>query len=41
MIRRGQIYFANLSSSKGREQAGYRPVLVVSNDAKSTNNRWW
>lgn len=33
MINRGQIYFANLNPTQGREQAGYRPVLVVSSDA--------
>lgn len=33
MIRRGGIYFANLNPVKGREQTGYRPVLVVSSDA--------
>lgn len=33
MIRRGQIYFVNLNPIKGREQAGRRPVLVVSSDA--------
>src|SRR5208283_1908502 len=33
MISRGQIYFVNLSPTQGREQAGYRPVLVVSSDA--------
>ena len=33
MIRRGQIYFVNLSPTQGREQAGQRPVLVVSSDA--------
>ncbi len=33
MIRRGQIYFVNLSPTEGREQAGHRPVLVVSSDA--------
>ena len=32
MIRRGQIYFVNLGPTKGREQAGRRPVLVVSSD---------
>jgi len=32
MINRGQIYFVNLSPTQGREQAGYRPVLVVSVD---------
>ena len=33
MISRGQIYFASLDPTKGREQAGRRPVLVVSSDA--------
>lgn len=33
MIGRGQIYFVNLSPTHGREQAGRRPVLVVSSDA--------
>ena len=33
MISRGQIYFVNLSPTRGREQAGRRPVLVVSADA--------
>lgn len=32
-IRRGQIYFADLNPIRGREQAGRRPVLVVSDDA--------
>ena len=33
MISRGQIYFVNLDPTKGREQAGRWPVLVVSADA--------
>ena len=33
MISRGQIHFVNLSPTQGREQAGRRPVLVVSSDA--------
>lgn len=33
MISRGEIYFVNLDPTKGREQAGRRPVLVVSADA--------
>ena len=32
MIRRGQVYFVNLNPTHGREQAGRRPVLVVSAD---------
>lgn len=31
-IRRGEIYFVNLNPVKGREQAGERPVLVLSID---------
>jgi mRNA interferase MazF len=33
MIKRGHIYFVNLNPTHGREQTGYRPVLVVSSDA--------
>ena len=33
VVKRGEIYFVNLSPTQGREQAGYRPVLVVSADA--------
>ena len=33
MIRRGEIYFVDLNPTEGREQKGYRPVLVVSADA--------
>lgn len=33
MIARGQIYFVDLNPTRGREQAGKRPVLVVSADA--------
>ena len=32
MIRRGEIFFVNLNPTKGREQHGRRPVLVVSVD---------
>ena len=32
-VRRGEIYFVNLNPVKGREQAGERPVLILSNDA--------
>ena len=31
-IRRGEIYFVDLNPTIGREQAGWRPVVVVSND---------
>ena len=32
-VHRGDIYFVNLNPVKGREQAGQRPVLVLSADA--------
>lgn len=32
-IRRGEIYFVNLNPVQGHEQAGTRPVLVLSIDA--------
>ena len=32
-VHRGEIYFVNLNPVKGREQAGQRPVLVLSVDA--------
>jgi mRNA interferase MazF len=32
-IKRGDIYFVNLNPVQGREQAGQRPVLVLSIDA--------
>ena len=31
-IKRGQIYYADLSPVVGSEQGGQRPVLIVSND---------
>lgn len=31
-INRGEIYFVNLDPVRGREQAGDRPVLVISSD---------
>ncbi|MBI3270572.1 MAG: type II toxin-antitoxin system PemK/MazF family toxin [Planctomycetes bacterium] len=33
MIQRGQVHFVSLDPTKGREQSGTRPVLVVSADA--------
>ena len=38
MIRRGDVYFADLDPVRGREQAGRRPVLVVSDDALNTQS---
>ena len=33
MIKRGAVYFVDLNPTKGREQAGERPVLVLSIDS--------
>ena len=32
MVKRGEIYYADLSPVIGSEQGGIRPVLVVQND---------
>ncbi|MDD3244324.1 MAG: type II toxin-antitoxin system PemK/MazF family toxin [Eubacteriales bacterium] len=32
MVKRGEIYYADLSPGVGSEQMGLRPVLVVQND---------
>jgi mRNA interferase MazF len=31
-VLRGEIYWADLNPTRGREQAGRRPVLVISHD---------
>jgi mRNA interferase MazF len=31
-VLRGEIYWADLTPTRGREQAGRRPVLILSND---------
>lgn len=36
-IKRGQIYYADLSPVIGSEQGGYRPVLIVQNDIGNKN----
>ena len=32
MVKRGEIYFADLSPVVGSEQGGIRPVLIIQND---------
>src|SRR3989338_5617030 len=32
IIKKGEIFFANLEPVKGREQGGLRPVLIIQND---------
>ena len=34
-IKRGEIYFADLSPVVGSEQGGIRPVLIIQNDIVS------
>jgi mRNA interferase MazF len=38
--RRGEIWYVNFSPSRGSEQAGKRPALVIQNDAGNTNPRY-
>lgn len=37
MIRRGELYYADLSPVVGSEQGGVRPILIVQND---TGNKY-
>jgi mRNA interferase MazF len=39
-MRRGEIYWANLSPRSGSEQRGRRPVLIVSHDAFNQTSAW-
>lgn len=32
MVKRGELYYADLSPVKGSEQGGVRPVLILQND---------
>jgi mRNA interferase MazF len=41
MMRRGDIYLANLEPRRSKgEQGGNRPFLILSDDAFNTNPRW-
>lgn len=37
IIRRGDIYMADLSITEGSEQGGLRPVLIIQNDKGNTH----
>jgi mRNA interferase MazF len=39
-VRRGEVYWATLSPRSGSEQAGRRPVVVVSRDAFNQTPGW-
>jgi len=32
LVKRGEVYYANLSPVVGSEQGGLRPVLIIQND---------
>src|SRR5688500_17106249 len=38
-VLRGEIWWADLNPVRGHEQAGTRPVLVISHDAFNRNSR--
>lgn len=37
MVKKWEIYFLDLDPTKGSEQRGKRPILVISNDAVNSN----
>ncbi len=39
-MRRGDVFIANLRPRSGTEQAGTRPVIVVSNNGFNANPNW-
>jgi|SRR3989344_2727715 len=38
IIKRGEIFLANLEPIKGKEQGGIRPVLVIQNDISNKHS---
>jgi len=36
-MKQGEIYWANLNPSRGREQGGRRPVVIISGNAMNDN----
>ena len=38
MVKRGEIYFAQLNPVQGSEQGGCRPVLIVQNDIGNSHS---
>lgn len=37
-MRRGEVYDASLDPTRGSEQAGFRPVIIVSRDALAASD---
>lgn len=40
MMKRGEVYWADLSPRSGSEQKGRRPVIVISHDAFNQTQNW-
>ena len=38
IVKRGEVYFANLDPAIGSEQGGIRPVVIVQNDIGNTHS---
>lgn len=36
-MRQGEIWYANLTPTKGTEQSGHRPVVIISGDMLNVN----
>ena len=39
-MKRGEVYWANLTPRSGSEQTGRRPVVIVSHDAFNQTEKW-
>ena len=37
-MKQGDIYFANLNPTKGREQQGIRPIVIISGNAMNDHS---
>ena len=36
IVKRGEVYFADLDPAIGSEQGGFRPVVIIQNDVGNT-----
>ena len=36
IVKRGEVYFADLDPAVGSEQGGFRPVVIIQNDIGNT-----
>ena len=37
IVKRGEVYFADLDPAVGSEQGGFRPVVIIQNDVGNTS----